>query len=209
MQNLEDIVRGGHRLAVSMKWRFVLDFRPQEEKIQIEQEGEDQPECKLCFGTDNLIDGQVCHCTGSMANMCYNCMRGIIEHLDQYQRADDGWPLCRDCGGRFRSVDMGMTFGEYFLLETGTSLAGALCMVIIPIVILAMLIWAAINVGLSGRVNFLGALSLTLAICFVGLFLISTVYFLGYHYHQFRNSHHTEVYGVPYEEEPKIQDTYL
>ena len=76
----------------------VLDLRPQEQVIQIEQEGrenvpehviqieqergEHKPECKLCFSTNtsNFING-------SMAYMC---------------RVDDGWPLCRDCGGRFR-----------------------------------------------------------------------------------------------------------
>ena len=212
------------------KLSVVLDHRPQERVIQIEQEdgedvaehviqieqegGEHRPKCKLCFSTNtsNFIKGQVCYCTGSMAYMCRDCIWGIFEHIDQYPRAYDGWPLCRDCGGRFRLNEMRMSFGEYLQITTGTSLTSSVSMIIVLVILFALLIWALTGVNLPEQFSSLGSIFfawVTMALCFVGSSLISSVYSLGYHYDQYRTRAHTEVYGVEYEEEPKIQDPYL
>ena len=69
---------------------------------QPDSESLNQPFCKICLGTGNLMERYVCACRGSVGFICNECLFTVCQK--GLQRAG-GFPVCADCHQVYRGLE--------------------------------------------------------------------------------------------------------
>ena len=82
----------------------------------------DEPECKVCFATQNLMGVPICECRGTVGNLCRGCLRTILTDENGDERIPP--PVCADCKGQYRNYRVverqpEMTYMEYVEQNSG------------------------------------------------------------------------------------------
>ena len=74
----------------------------------------EESNCKYCYGTEDLMGIPICGCTGSMSNICRNCLRQSLASntMDELNRHK-----CRDCLQPYYNIELVMRPPEVSFYE--------------------------------------------------------------------------------------------
>ena len=157
-----------------------------------------QPSCKICFDTENIVHGQICLCRGSVDHICYECISNIFLLK---QQKDGDIPICSECHHPYENLQYAyrrskQTFSQWLRSNNHKTY----CDQLIRLIFCLLLAIFSFLCGLSPNVLIY---YIYIAKFFAILFLLISIYFLFdmiFYYYCYRNRPKNEIYIIAFDD---------